>query len=285
MHRESLIKSSSQVEPRHHSSNDPISPARAKEPLPTIQTYCKSKTFIANSGVNPLVAAASALFALVQKLRKTDQSPDIEKTFQALSHEIKAFECAAQTRGYKADEILIARYILCATLDEMIQTTSWGKIHEWQHDHSLLFTFQGESWGGERFFLILEKLRETPDIHIDLLEFAYICLSLGFQGRYRQLNNGRDDLDQVVDELYHDIRNHREPNYTRHNNPKKLFRKLPKMIAKPISLWLIGAMTVVLLATIYLGFNYVLKLSAAPVYQDLATISKTHDTIQEKTKP
>jgi type IV/VI secretion system ImpK/VasF family protein len=277
MQKESLIKTSTKGERVQLPTNDPISPARAKEPLPTLQTYCKSKTFIANSGINPLVAAASALFSLIHKLRKLKQAPPLENTQAALIHEIKAFECAAQTRGYRADEILVARYILCTTLDEIIHTTEWGKLHNWQNQYSLLQTFQGESWGGERFFLILEKLRDNTQLHRDLLEFAYLCLSLGFQGRYRHLTHGRDDLDQVMDELFHDIRREREETYTKLNNPIKLFKKLPRLMSKPIPVWLIAAFTMALLATVYLGFNYVLKINALPVYKDLSTIMNHHD--------
>ncbi len=277
MQKESLIKSSVKGELTKASINDPISPTRAKEPLPTIQTYIKSKTFIANSGINPLVAAASALFSLVYKLRKLNTCPDIVKTKAALVHEIKAFECAAQTRSYRSNEILIARYIICATLDEIIHSTGWGKAHDWHGQYSLLHTFQGESWGGERFFLILEKLRENTDLHVDLLEFAYVCLSLGFQGRYRHLNQGKEDLDQVMDELFHDIRDQRETQYTKHNNPNKKFRNLPKIMGKPVPLWLITALTIALLGTTYLGFNTVLKLNATPIYKDLTTITKQHN--------
>lgn len=277
MQKESLIKSSVQGELTKASINDPISPTRAKEPLPTIQTYIKSKTFIANSGINPLVAAASALFSLVNKLRKLTICPDIMKTRSALIHEIKAFECAAQTRSYRANEILIARYIICTTLDEIIHGTQWGKAHDWHGQYSLLQTFQGESWGGERFFLILEKLRENTDLHVDLLEFAYVCLSLGFQGRYRHLTQGKEDLDLVMDELFHDIRDQRETQYQKHNHPVKIFRKLPKIMGKPLSLWLIIALTFGLLGTTYLGFNYILKLNATPIYKDLTTITKQQD--------
>jgi type IV/VI secretion system ImpK/VasF family protein len=277
MQKESLIKTTVKNELPYASTNDPISPTRAKEPLPTLQTYCKSKTFIANSGVNPLAAAASALFSLIHKLRRLETCQDLEKTQSLLIHEIKAFECAAQTRGYRADEILIARYLLCATLDEIIHTTTWGKACDWQLQYGLLPVFQGESWGGERFFLILKKLQENSELHHDLLEFAYLCLSLGFQGRYRHLTHGRDDLDQVLDELYHGIRYQQEEDAKKLNNPIKPFKKLPKLMTKPIPLWLIGTLTLTLLTTLYLGLNYVLTLTANPVYKDLSTIMKHHD--------
>lgn len=279
MQKESLIKTTLQHGISAASINDSLSTARAKEPLPTLQTYCKSKTFIAHSGVNPLAGAASALFSLVHRLRTLESPSDIPALHQGLVHEIKAFECAAQTRGYRGDEILIARYFLCATFDEVIQTTSWGKACEWQIHHSILNVFQGEPWGGDRFFLILQKLQQEMSTHRDLLEFAYLCLSLGFQGRYRHSPEERDDLDRLVDDLYQALREQKEKEPVKKHHGVKPFRKFPPLMSKPLPLWLIGTLTFAVLATFYLGFNYVLDLTANPINMDLVKITTHHDPI------
>lgn len=45
--------------------------------------------------------------------------------------------------------------------------------------------FHNEAWGGEKVFILLERLMREPKRYQDLLEFLYICFSLGFRGRYK----------------------------------------------------------------------------------------------------
>lgn len=179
-----------------------------REPLPTIQTYCQPKTFIAAFDVNPLTACAAALFSLLNKLRNIAEYKDIPQLKTDLIHEIKAFECAALNRGFSEQQIIIARYALCATLDDVIMHTPWGTKSNWGED-TLLYIFQGEMWGGERLFAMLEHLRTTNEEHIELLEFLYLCLSLGFEGKYRVNPKDKDSFYDVLDATYRQIKNAR----------------------------------------------------------------------------
>ena len=51
--------------------------------------------------------------------------------------------------------------------------------------------FHNETWGGEKVFQLLSKLAESRDANRDLLELMYVVLALGFEGRYRVIDNGR----------------------------------------------------------------------------------------------
>ncbi len=120
-------------------------------------------------------------------------------------HEIRAFESNAKERGYSTEAIIIARYVLCAMLDESI---IYGKIKKrsvWQR-YKLINAFQKEQSADERFFLILERLLMASDTHIDLLELIYTALSLGYEGKYRHDRNGMKALSEVTDHLYQNIR-------------------------------------------------------------------------------
>lgn len=245
----------------------------ASQPLATIETYCQSKAFSANSGVNPLAAAASPLFSLVTKLAKTESYVDINVLQQNLVHEIRAFECGAHTHGYRPDQILIARYAICATLDEIIENTVWGN-QNWQV-YSLLQCFQGENNGGEAFFLLLEKLSKEPSQHIDLLEFMYLCLSLGFGGKFRHTVAGREELDKVIDDLYQIIRMVRKETSSALSAPYKFFQKILIKKTFPISISMVMVMAGTLLLVLYAGFNYLLSLTSAPLYSKLNSIVMT----------
>ena len=53
--------------------------------------------------------------------------------------------------------------------------------------HPLLVALHREAWGGEKVFQLLAKLAENPGANRDILELMYVCLALGFEGRYREV--------------------------------------------------------------------------------------------------
>lgn len=158
----------------------------------------------AASGTNPLVAAANPLLNLVPQIRSTVHHPNPAWLREHLVVEIRQFEARAQEAGVPSEAIIGARYCLCTALDEAAALTPWGGS-VWS-SHSLLVSFHNETWGGEKFFHLLERLSQQPRQHLDLLELLYFCLALGFEGRYRVLDNGHAQLDALRHQLALTIR-------------------------------------------------------------------------------
>jgi type VI secretion system protein ImpK len=193
-----------------------------REPITGPIGDVQSHAFSTSIGINPLIAAAMPLLSFASEAERINH-PDAQMLAHELTHEIRAFENAAHKNDYRSQMILAARYLLCAFLDEFIQ------LHQpqlnWQ-EHSLLKTYQDESWGGERFFVILQRSFEDPGIYIDLLELGYICLSLGYKGKYTQQNQLRD-LGVFIDQLYQIIeqqRGEQQPVLTQRRNQKSFSR-------------------------------------------------------------
>src|SRR3990167_9014247 len=137
---------------------------------PLVHTHSPyySKLYTSNINVNSLLAAASPIFTLLGRVRILPQYTNPNELYLDFVHEIKAFESYAQRLNYRAENILVARYLLASTVDEVILNTHWGKESEWR-EHNLLMFFQQEDWGGNRFFVILERLEEEPLFYIDVL--------------------------------------------------------------------------------------------------------------------
>jgi type VI secretion system protein ImpK len=55
----------------------------------------------------------------------------------------------------------------------------------------MVATFHRETVGGDRFYDLLSRLEQDPGGNIDLLEFMYMCLSLGFEGTAARRSGGR----------------------------------------------------------------------------------------------
>ena len=161
-----------------------------------------------HSGSNPLVALANPLLNLIPQIRTTVHHADPAMLREQLLAELRQFETRAREAGIANETIIGARYCLCTTLDEAATLTPWGGGGVWSAS-SLLVTFHNETWGGEKFFQLLSRLAPYPAQHIDLLELQYFCLMLGFEGRYRVLDQGRSQLDLLKQRMLQLIRTQR----------------------------------------------------------------------------
>lgn len=157
------------------------------------------------AGVNPLVDSAAYLFSIIGRLKQIKSYRHLNKLHNELVAEVNTFQEAAKSHGYGSEYILVSRYALCATLDDVITSTSWGGQGQWDN-YSLLTAFNQESGQQERFFIILERLIKDPNLYIELMEFMYLCLSLGFKGNYRSTEFSNNQLELISNALYKRIR-------------------------------------------------------------------------------
>ncbi|MHA7776852.1 type IVB secretion system protein IcmH/DotU [Roseibium sp. M-1] len=152
-----------------------------------------------------IVRAAAPLLLIISQLRNSIEQADVRTLRQEVVDEIDRFEQTAQRNGVQAGDIIAARYILCSTLDETVLMTPWGSRSEWS-SNSLLNQFHNETWGGEKVFSILERIRGEAKARLPLLILMHTCLMLGFEGRYRVLEGGRNQLEDLRNELSRLIR-------------------------------------------------------------------------------
>lgn len=152
--------------------------------------------------INPVIAAANPLLMMVPTLRTAAAPSDVPTLRHRLIEMLKDFDTQCVQQGLPDDQRHIARYALCTVIDEAIQMTPWGGTANWAQQ-SLLIHFFRESWGGEKFFQILDKMAETPSRFVSLLELFYVCLSLGFMGRFQlQDAAGRQAVADLRERLY-----------------------------------------------------------------------------------
>lgn len=154
------------------------------------------------AAINPVVAAANPLLMMVPTLRTAHPPADVGVTRARLIEMIRDFDAAAIKQGLPDDQRNIARYALCTVVDEAIQMTPWGTAANWAQQ-SLLIHFFKENWGGEKFFQILDKMSETPARFTSLLELFYVCLAVGFMGRFHLAGaQGRQAVTDLRERLY-----------------------------------------------------------------------------------
>jgi type VI secretion system protein ImpK len=242
-----------------------------------------SGDFSTDYGLNPLVNAASTLLAVFSKTRDALSHPNVASLHQQLEREIKAFDMKARNVGVKEDTVMIARYLLCTILDEAVLNTPWGAESAW-NQRTLLGTFHKETAGGEKFFAILDRLRNTPAENIDVLELIYISLSLGYEGKYRVIARGRDQLEQLRDDLFYIIRSYRGE-YERSLSPCwQGLANTRNPLSKYVPMWVVASIFVGCMALTYSGFRYWLDQSSTPVSAKLTEIESNNNQTESDVK-
>lgn len=154
---------------------------------------------------NRLVDAATPLLGLVIRVRRLAEFRGVEDLYQQVVDEITAIDRELIEQGYERRTVVAYRYTLCAFIDEAVLGTDWGAHSIWSQ-HSLLSRFHNETWGGEKVFAILGRMEQEPNRYRDMLAFVYLCLSLGFEGRYKVMENGREEYHRIVRGLYEQLR-------------------------------------------------------------------------------
>jgi type VI secretion system protein ImpK len=138
------------------------------------------------------------LLTVGERLRSNRQQVADAPTFRdQIWGGVKLADDDGRKRGYSADDIELATFAVVAFLDESILNLRSPVFADWPRQ-----PLQEERYGhhiaGEIFFQNLQKLMSRSDSQdlADLLEVYYLCLLLGFAGKYSL--GGRGDLRGVA---------------------------------------------------------------------------------------
>ena len=223
------------------------------------------------AGLNPVVAAAWEVLSEVTRLRGCSGREDLGTLNERLSLALTQFETRALQGGVESGQVMSARYVLCSVIDEAVVTTPWGAQSDWSKI-SLLSRFHNETFGGEKVFQLLERLSRDPVKHLALLELTYLCLALGFEGKYRVMERGVLQLEAVRDALYRQIRHVRGNSPAQAASPE-VTRQLrrPPLRVIPVTWWI--AFTLGCWLAMYAGFAWVLSKERATALQPLQSLA------------
>lgn len=194
---------------------------------PVPQGYYRSKLFINSSTTNPLVAAAGPLFSLLERLSASPTLPPINNIRENIEHEVHAFHSRLAGQNYANEFVVIACYLLSATIDEILgknYVRVQGKPAEFK---AFTPSSLNELGPERRFFEILHFIKERTNQYLDLIELSYYCLIAGFEGEHHLRADGRQTLDNLIDELYQLIQQNRA------NKPNRLFKERTTTAPEP----------------------------------------------------
>lgn len=108
------------------------------------------------------------------------EDPPLREVRSDLTALLAEAEQRASTRDLAGD-FATAKYALVYWVDEILINSSWSHALEWR-DHILEWEYYRERLAGEEFF---EKARQAEGFtRTDALEVFFLCVALGFQGKY-----------------------------------------------------------------------------------------------------
>ena len=235
---------------------------------------------VSSHGLNKLVSCASTLLSLMIKLSNTAWHKDVNQLKYKLQDELKQFEVSAGRADINNNIILQARYLLCTSLDEIVVSTPWGQDSDWSQQ-SLLSIFHGETWGGEKFFLLLQRLIKEPIKNLDILELMYICMSLGFQGKYRVIDNGQAQLEHLREDLYRQLRSLKNDFNKELSSHWRGISDPRGALIRYVPLWVVAALSGVILLAMFSSFTYMLNRSSTPVMNEISKLGLQTPFIKE----
>ncbi|MBX3708595.1 MAG: type IVB secretion system protein IcmH/DotU [Gammaproteobacteria bacterium] len=227
------------------------------------------------AGLNPIVDAAGYLFSVMGKLKNLKSFRQLNKLQTELIQEINAFQEAIKNHGYTSEYLIVCKYVLCATFDEIISNTPWGNHNQWE-SYCLLTAFNQDIQHQDKFFAIMERAIKEPSIYIDLMELLYFCLSLGYKGQYRATEHNQYQLEQITNNLYKHIRAYRG-SFSKTLSPTLL--KAHKYNSKSASsrktsLTFVFVVTSCFIMTIFVGLGYLMDVISNEAYKNIAQFGK-----------
>lgn len=252
-----------------------------REPSEPVNRPAVDVGSISTTGANPILKAATPLLAIGGQLRRSAQYDNTTDLFRQLAQGVRKFEADLKTAGETPEDSSLARYVLCGFLDEAILNTPWGVESDWSN-RTLLGEFHKESSAGEKVFDLLERMLGNPNRYLDLLELIYVCISLGFRGKYRSDNSGEARLEDVRRSLYGTI-------FRERGSPEKELspswrgaEDVRPKITRFVPTWVVVAMSAAVLVTTFVGLYFSLESASDPVVGQIATLGRDLEPVVDR---
>jgi type VI secretion system protein ImpK len=215
--------------------------------------------------------AAGPLLQLLGRLRVALLRAPFASLMEQVAEAIKFFEKDIRSAGISEQQANTAKYIICATADDIVQHIPTEDRHVWTQ-YSMLSRFFGERIGGVRFFEILNHAKQDPLINYPVLELHHACLALGFQGVYRTQTGGLAALQQIQRDLYETLRRVR-PKVMRDLSPHWQGQALAANTNRVrVPVWVVAAAAAALLFGLFITLRILLSGNAEAAAEMTATL-------------
>lgn len=140
---------------------------------------------LALPSISPTIVSEVCAPALLLgvRLRWKQNSGDPEPLRQRMQDMLDRVEERLRDAGLAQSDVSDVVLALVAFLDESIIRSDWEHKSEWRAS-PLQWNRIGRDDAGEEFFSRLTTMRAERTVRTDVLQIYFLCLTLGFKGRY-----------------------------------------------------------------------------------------------------
>ena len=123
------------------------------------------------------------ILTMVLDLRIKNDFGDAAGFREKILNMLSNMEMNAQKEGVTVIQTEQARFVIIAFIDEFVITSDWQQKEIWLAN-PLQMQLYNRFDAGEEFFKRLKAFLLNPEKNISVIEIYYICLGLGFKGKY-----------------------------------------------------------------------------------------------------
>jgi type VI secretion system protein ImpK len=138
-------------------------------------------------GPRDISALCTDLFLIIIKMREAEDLGDPASLRKLIGYFLDLFEKNCAAIGMAQDSIAEAKYAIVALMDEAVLSVP-GACRDYWISRPMQLDYFGDNIAGQEFYEKLQKLLLQPENKKDVLEVYYLCLALGFEGKYRIAN-------------------------------------------------------------------------------------------------
>jgi len=211
-----------------------------------------------------LADLCAELLALAMELRRAGGFGDAEVLRARIDEQFRELDVRARQADISQEDVQLAKYALAAFLDETILTSDSPVKNAWA-DRPLQLAYFNDFSAGEEFYNKIDALRGAKNTGV--LEVYYLCLALGFRGKYVDLQ-GMEKKKILMDTILREIRSALPPE-TQGLSPRWQPPDALPALARNLPAWLVAAGGGLLLLGLYLLFTVLLGLRADAVLKAL----------------
>lgn len=144
-----------------------------------------SVTYARMRSDNDLVSLSAPVLDLVVRLRAGIITPSTDLR-QTVAELLTEFEQRAGKLRYSERQVQHTKFALASFVDETVLIKPDFPLREEWEKYPLQLEYFGEHLAGIKFFERLDELLKNAEEDADTVEVYYLCMLLGFKGKYKK---------------------------------------------------------------------------------------------------
>ena len=218
----------------------------------THQTLNLDLSRVSDTSRRPIDSLCTDIFLIVIRMREAEDLGDPASLVKLIRYYLELFEKNCAHMGIHSDDVSTVKYAMVALLDETVLSIP-GACRDYWISSPLQLDYFGDNLAGEEFFRKLDKLLVEPAVKKEIIEVYYLCLALGFEGKFRIAEPSQRE--RIVENIGRVLKNAQtvrfqklSPHGAQSETRTQTTHKRPAMIP----LWVVAASAAALTGTVWL---------------------------------